>query len=134
MSDVGSAVPGLLSALRALPLSVSIGLALAAYAILFVPGFAGIDPGPVRQEWGVWIWIVAVAFSVLSIVRVLAIAIDALNGHRRTLAARKILRFVPLQDQRMWHLAKQQDESFIPKLLFIARSPIQQTVRCDSLT
>jgi hypothetical protein len=70
MSDFPAAVIGPLpSTLRALPVWVLAGLALAGYAVLFAPGFGGVDPTVFRTQWGVWVWIEALTFSILTIAR-----------------------------------------------------------------
>jgi hypothetical protein len=118
MPDPTETVPSLLSALRALPLWMFIGLAAAAYAILFVPPFAGVDATTLRQTWGDWIWAWAIAFSALSLVGIADRAVSTLRSRASGRAARRILRFVPLDHQRWWHLAKQQDDSFASQISF----------------
>jgi hypothetical protein len=116
MSDFSGAIGPVLSALRTLPLWILIGLAFAGYAVLFAPAFGGINPEPFRQQWGVWVWIGAITFSILALARVLEAGVSLYWSHKRTLAARRILRFVPLQRQCWWHLAKQRDDSFVSQL------------------
>ena len=62
-----TAVGPFLSVLRTLPVWVLAGLALAGYAVLFIPAFGGIDPTGFRTQWGVWVWIEALVFSVLAL-------------------------------------------------------------------
>src|SRR5215813_1218043 len=113
MSDFpASAVGSFLSVLRTLPVWVLAGLALAGYAVLFAPGFAGIEPTDFRDRWGTWIWIEAIVFSVLAIVRGIDASARAYLTVRRS-RGHRALRFVPLHHQRWWHLAKQRDDSFI---------------------
>jgi len=53
MSDIPvTAVSSFLSVLRTLPVWLLAGLAVAGYAILFAPAFAGIDPADFRTQWG----------------------------------------------------------------------------------
>ena len=124
MPDIATAVPSFLSALRALPLWIILGLALGGYAVLFAPPFAGIDVVAFRHTWGVWVWVEALLFTALSVVGIVAKAIDiaaraisAHGGRKREQAARRILRLIPLE-RRSWHLAKQQDDSFISQIDF----------------
>jgi hypothetical protein len=84
MSEAG-VLARLLPVLRALPLWIFIALALAGYAALFAPPFGGIDAQSFRQQWGVWCWLVAVIFTVFSLVR----AIDLFVAGCRHRAARK---------------------------------------------
>jgi hypothetical protein len=105
-----------LSALRDTRLSILIGLAITGYAVLFAPAFGGVNPQPFRQAWGVWIWIEAMGFSVLSLARILDAGISAYRDHAKAIDARRILRFVPLHQQCWWHLAKQQDESVVSQI------------------
>jgi hypothetical protein len=118
MSDITGSVPAFLSALRTLPLWIFVGLALAGYAVLFAPPFAGIDTTPLRQSWGVAIWAGTLMFSVLSIVGILDSCIATYRKHVAAKTARRVLRFVPLHQQRFWHLAKQQDDSVISQIAF----------------
>jgi hypothetical protein len=126
MMDVTSAVPSFLSALRSLPLWIIIGLTGAAYAILFVPAFGGIDLTTLRETWGSWIWASAIGFSVLSITGITDRTIEAFRARRKAREAHRILRFVPLDHQRWWHLAKQQDDSFASQISF--RCQVTNTV------
>ena len=109
-------LPSLLSALRALPLWLFIGLAASAYAILFVPAFAGVDPTALRQTWGPWVWAWAVAFTTLSVVGGIDRGVQVLKTRAATRRERRSLQLVPLDHQRWWHLAKQQDGSFISQI------------------
>jgi hypothetical protein len=106
-----SAVGPILSALRTLPIWVLAGLALAGYAVLFVPAFGGIDPKSFRAQWGVAIWIEALTFSMLTVARALEVAVSSYLLHRKAPEARRALRLVPRHQQCWWHLAKQQDDS-----------------------
>ncbi len=111
-----SIIPGVLSALRSLPLWVFVGLALAGYAVLFAPGFAGIDPATFRQECGVWVWVEAIGCSILGAARLVAGALAYYRSYRNRRASMRVLRFVPLNRQSWWHLAKQQDDSFVSQI------------------
>lgn len=59
MPDAAGAVGPILTALRALPVWVLGGLAVAGYAVLFLPAFGAITPVALdafRANWGVCIW------------------------------------------------------------------------------
>jgi hypothetical protein len=127
MSDPSGAVAPFLSALRTLPLWILIGLALAGYAVIFAPAFGGIDAEPFRQKWGTWAWVEAMTFSLLALARVCAGIAAHYRSYREARAARRILRFVPLDRQCWWHLAKQQDDSFVSQI----RLDIQATNTSD---
>lgn len=117
MSDLPTAaVASFFSALRTVPIWLLAALALAAYAVLFAPGFAGIDPAGFRTEWGVWAWIHALTFSILTVARAIDAGIAGYRTHRKTREGRRALRFIPLDRQRWWHLAKQQDDSFASQI------------------
>jgi hypothetical protein len=109
-------VGSLLSTLRTLPVWMLAGLAIAGYAVLFVPAFGGIDPAGFRPHWGIWIWIEAVTFSILALTRALDAGVTAYHVHRKTAEASRALRLVPLHHQCWWHLAKQQDDSFVSEI------------------
>ncbi len=116
MSDLWSELNKFLSELRTLPPWLLIGLALAGYAVLFLPAFGGIDPEPFRKQWGIWVWVEALVFSILAGMRILDAALTTYWDHRKAAEARRVLRFVPLHWQRWWHLAKQQDGSFASQI------------------
>lgn len=117
MSDVSpNSVSSFLSVLRTLPVWMLGGLALAGYAVLFVPGFGGVDPTGFRHQWGVWIWIEALTFSILAVTRGLDAAITGHRLRRETAQSRLALRLVPLHQQCWWHLARQQDDSFVSQI------------------
>lgn len=121
----------LLSVLRNLPLWIIIGLAFAGYAVLFIPPFGGITTEKFRQNWGVWVWVEAITFSILAIVRVLDAGITYYWANKRTSEAHRFLRFVPLLQQNWWHLAKQQDDSYVSQISFdmqisnVSENPVQ---------
>ncbi len=114
-SGVGAIGP-FLSVLRTLPLWILIGLAMAGYAVLFAPTFGGISAEPFRQQWGIWVWVEAISFSVLSLMRIIDAAIRGYWLRKKASDARRVLRFVPLHRQCWWHLAKQQDDSYISQI------------------
>lgn len=116
MGEISEAVPSFLSALRSLPHWVLVGLALAGYAILFVPSFGGIDIEPFRRQWGSWLWVESITFTILAGARIVETAIEFYRKDRAEKLGRRALRFVPLQRQNWWHLAKQQDDSFISQI------------------
>ena len=116
MTEVpAAAVSSILAVVRTLPIWLLAGLALAGYAILYAPALGGVDPREFRSNWGVWIWAVALTFSILAVVR----GIDAVVRcylARRSVGDRRALRLIPLQRQCWWHLAMQRDESFISQI------------------
>jgi hypothetical protein len=117
MSDLSpSAVSSFLSTLRTLPIWVLAGLALAGYAVLYLPAFGGIDPTGFRTQWGVWVWIEAVTFSILTLAQGLDVAVAGYRARRATAEARRALRLVPRHRQCWWHLAKQQDDSYVSQI------------------
>jgi hypothetical protein len=109
-------VSQIISILRTLPVWVLAGLAAIGYAILFLPGFAGVNLEPIRAKYGVWIWIEAVGFSILAIARALDSTITAYRAQHKAAEDRRALRLVHLHHQSWWHLAKQQDNSFISQI------------------
>jgi hypothetical protein len=116
MSGLFGDIAPLLSALRTLPLWILIGLALAGYAVLFAPAFDGINSEPFRQKWGVFVLIEAMGSTVLSLARIVDASIATYWDHRNAAEARRMLRFIPLHQQCWWHLAKQQDDSFVSQI------------------
>jgi hypothetical protein len=111
-----SAIASLLSTVRALPVWMLAGLAAAGYAVLFGPAFGRIDPASFRNQWGVWVWIEALTFSALALARASDLAMSAYHKRRKTGEANRILRLVPRHHQCWWHLAKQQDDSFVSQI------------------
>ena len=118
MTDPTSVIAPILTALRSLPIWLLIGFALTANAILFMPSYAGIDLDDFRQEWGAWIWIAAIAFSFLAIARGLEAIVGAYVARGRAKASQRFLRFIPLENQSWWHLAKQRDDSYLSQISF----------------
>src|SRR5882724_10681010 len=82
MSDIG-VVPGLLSVLRSIPLWILVGFAAAGYAGLFVPAFGEADLTDFRRTWGAWLWLDAIAFTVLSIACAIDLAIQGTTARMR---------------------------------------------------
>ncbi|MDI1347131.1 MAG: hypothetical protein PSV22_24030 [Pseudolabrys sp.] len=111
-----SAVAPFLNVLRTLQLWVLTGLALAGYAVLFLPAFGGVDVIPFRREWGVWVWVEAVTFTVLAVTRGVDAAVRAYRAYRQRIIGKPSLRLVPRHRQNWWHLAKQKDGSFITQI------------------
>jgi hypothetical protein len=117
MPDLSTTAIGpFLSALRALPVWALAGLALAGYAVLFAPAFGGVDAATFRAQWGVVIWIEALAFSMLTVARALEVSVTSYLSHRKAAHARRALRLVPRHQQCWWHLAKQRDDSFVSQI------------------
>jgi hypothetical protein len=117
MSDVSpSSVGSFLSILRTLPVWMLSGLALAGYAVLFAPAFGGVDPTGFRHQWGIWFWIEALTFSILAVARGLDAGIASHRLRRDTARSRLPLRLIPLHQQCWWHLAKQQDDTFVSQI------------------
>jgi hypothetical protein len=97
-------VSQIISTLRTLPVWLLGGLGAVGYAILFLPGFAGVNLEPFRAKYGVWIWIGAVGFSILAIARALDSTITAYRARHKAAEVRRALRVVPLHHQCWWHL------------------------------
>jgi hypothetical protein len=117
MADVpATAISNFLSTLRTLPVWLLGGLALVGYAVLLAPGFAGIDPSGFRTQWGVWIWIEAIGFSILTITRAIDGSVSAYLESRRRRVEPRVLRLVPRHLQCWWHSAKQRDDSFVSQI------------------
>ena len=116
MSDLPGALASILSALTTLPVWLLLGLAIVGWVIIFAPTLGNIDMGAFRHEWGPWVWIGAIAFSILFVARAAEACVWAYWSHREIVAGRRVLRFVPLQQQSWWHLAKQQDDSYISQI------------------
>lgn len=117
MPDVSpSSVGSFLSILRTLPVWMLSGLALAGYAVLFVPAFGGVDPTGFRHQWGIWVWIESLSFSILAVTRGLDAAITGYRLRRKTALSHLPLRLIPLHQQCWWHLAKQQDDTFVSQI------------------
>jgi hypothetical protein len=116
MPDFSTATVGpFLSTLRTLPVWMLGGLALAGYMVLFAPAFGGIDPAGFRTQWG-WVWIEALTFSILTVARGLDASVTGYSAYRKTIEARRALPLVPRHHQCWWHLAKQQDDSFVSQI------------------
>jgi len=111
-----SAVGPILSVLRTLPVWVLAGLAAAGYAILFLPDFAGVQLAPFRAKYGVWIRVATLIFSSLALARAIDSGVSAYRARRNLLEDRRALRLVPRHFQCWWHLAKQQDNSFVTQM------------------
>jgi len=116
VSDLPGALASILSALTTLPVWLLLGLAIVGWVIIFAPTLGNIDMGAFRHEWGPWVWIGAIAFSILFVARAAEACVWAYWSHREIVAGRRVLRFVPLQQQSWWHLAKQQDDSYISQI------------------
>jgi hypothetical protein len=95
MSDIG-VVPKLLSVLHSIPLWILVGLAAVGYAALFAPSFGGVDLTEFRRQWGVWCWLDAVTFTILSVACAIDIVLKA-----RMVAARRRRRY---EKNRYYHV------------------------------
>lgn len=107
---------GLLSALRNLPAWLLGGLAAAGFAVLFVPGFGGIDPQDFLNKWGGTVWFLTITLSILSVARALDSSMQAYRAHRKAAEGQRSLRLVPRPSEGWWHLAKQQDDSLVSQI------------------
>jgi hypothetical protein len=112
------AVSSFLSVLRTLPVWLIAGLALTFFAVLFAPAFGGVDLTRFRSEWGVWLWIGGLTFSILAVTRSIDSGIANYALRQRRAEARRALRLVPRATQCWWYLAKQRDDSFISQITF----------------
>lgn len=118
MPDPTGAVGPILTALRALPLWLLACLAAAGYGVLFLPVFGSITPlalDAFRAQWGVWAWVDAVTFSILSIGRAIDSGIAAYRIHRHSIKKNRALVLVP-RPRPWWYLAKQQDDSYVSQI------------------
>jgi hypothetical protein len=117
--NVPGSVAAVLSALRSLPLWILAGLALAGWVVvwlLFFPPIAHTEVIAFRSQWGIWIGIGALGFSVLGLARAIDMAVLAYLEGRRARSARRTLRLVPLARNTWWHLAKQRDDSWVSQV------------------
>jgi hypothetical protein len=105
-----------LTALRELPIWLFGGVAAASWALLFLPGFAGVDPTKFRDDFGAWLWASAITFSILAFARTTDASVLTAQKHKTEKNKHRILRLVPHDRQRWWNLAKQQDDSVISTL------------------
>jgi hypothetical protein len=110
------AIGSILTALRALPIWLLAGLALAAYGMLFIPPVGNVDATGFRSTWGVWIWITALTFTALTLARCFDAAIAGYREYRRSREARQVLKLIPRHQQRWWHLAKQRDDTYMTQM------------------
>ncbi len=111
-----AAVGSFLTALRTLPVWLLGGLALAGYVVLFAPAFGNVDAAGFRTAWGIWAWVWALVFSTLALARSIDAAVSRYLLHRKTIEAHRVLRLVQSDHQSWWHLAKQQDDSFVSQI------------------
>ena len=109
-------VAPLLKVLRTLEVWILCALAIAGYAILFLPGFAGVNPGPFRVKFGIWVWVATVIFSSLAVARAIDSALNSYREKHKLIDDRRALRLVPRLEQRWWNLSKQQDGSFTSQI------------------
>jgi hypothetical protein len=116
MTETTAGIAKVLSTIRKLPVWLLAGLALAGYAILYLPSFANVNRSLFLAEYGVWIWVEAVTFSILSIARGIDAAIEVNRVRRDAAKAGRALRLVPLYRDCWWSLSKQADDSFVSQL------------------
>jgi len=116
VSDLPGAFASVLSALTTLPVWLLLGLAVAGWVVLFGPPLGDIDIAAFRHQWGSWVWVEAIAFSILFIARMGEGSVRAYWSHKATVADRRPLRFVQLDHECWWHLAKQQDDSYVSQI------------------
>ena len=121
MSDLPGAAAAFLSALTTLPVWILLGLSVAGWAVLFVPPISDINLAPFRQQWGAWVWIEAIAFSILFIARMGEACVRAYLSHKAAIAGCRALRFVHLHQQSWWHLAKQQDDTYVSQIHMVVQ-------------
>jgi hypothetical protein len=79
-----SAIPPMLSALRALPVWILSGLTLAGLAILYMPAFGGVDPSGFRKDWGVSVWAGTILCAILAGARLIDSVITNYASRRTT--------------------------------------------------
>lgn len=116
MSDLPGAFASILSALTTLPIWLLLGLAVACWVALFAPPTGGIDIEAFRHQWGPWMWIGAIAFSVLFIARAMEACLRAYWSHKATVAAHRPLRFVHLHHECWWHLTEQRNGASVSQV------------------
>jgi hypothetical protein len=116
VSDTTGSIPSFLTALRTLPFWILISLAIAGWIVLFVPPLGGVNSEVFRQQWGVWVWIEAIGFSILAFARLADTGVQTYYTKKKEAAALRVLHFVPLHHQCWWHLAKQQDDSYVSQI------------------
>lgn len=114
MPDGATAAGSILSALRAVPAWLFAGLALACAATLFLPtlGVPAADLKTFLDHWGVWARAGMIGFVCLAIVRAAA---DVIVGLRKR-KLKKLLVFVPRDGECWWHLAKQNDATYVSQI------------------
>jgi hypothetical protein len=108
-------IASILANLRNVPLWLLVGLAAASYALLFVAPVSNVNVSAFRNQWGIWFWIAAVAFSALAVAK----AADLIAHYARNLRVQRMgrpLRVVPRTGNRRWTLTQQQDGSFVSQL------------------
>jgi hypothetical protein len=118
MADLttANALSSLLGIVRKLPIWMLSGLAIAGIAVLFVPPLGGIDLTEFRKLWGVWIWIGTLTALALTVTCLIEAGVTQYLAYRKYRASRRVLQFVPRLRESWWHLAKQQDDTFISQL------------------
>ena len=117
--NLPGSVAAALSALRALPLWFLVGLAATGWItmwFLFAVQIRAVDVGAFRQDWGIWIGIATLAFSLLALGRSADMAVVEYLRRGSIRDARRTQRLIPLPRQSWWHLAKQRDDSFITQV------------------
>ncbi|HDR8982114.1 TPA: hypothetical protein QDA89_000985 [Burkholderia vietnamiensis] len=104
----------MLSVLRAVPVWLFAGLALACAAILYLPalGVSAADQNAFLGHWGAWARVGMIGFACLAIARAAA---DLIIGYRKR-KLKKSLAFVPRDGECWWHLAKQNDDTYVSQV------------------
>ncbi|WGS47094.1 hypothetical protein LFL97_33750 [Burkholderia sp. JSH-S8] len=114
MSDGATAAGPILNALRTVPVWLFAGLALACAAILYLPalGVSAADLNAFRVHWGVCARVGMIGFACLAIARAAA---DVIIGYRKR-KPKKSLVFAPRDGECWWHLAKQNDDTYVSQV------------------
>jgi hypothetical protein len=108
---VASAAKGL-QVIKDLPLWVLAGLAIAALALLFVPGITSTVPGVAKP----WIIMAAVLFGALGAARAAALLIERIPIWRAARAARRKFHLTGVTQQSFWASSKQPDDSVVTQV------------------
>lgn len=106
--------------LKNLPLWIIKGAAVICWIvfliILIMPSFRGINIESFRKEWGVWVFIGAIAFTIFAILK-----------HKEVVKTQRVLRFIPLRQSSFWVSSQQSNGSFVSSI----RATIQASNTSD---